>query len=221
MKNAVRVGTLLMLTLGAIAVSTARAQLAPDTPRLVSPYGPGAGAFGVHWIRAGTLPGDGDAVLVTWAPLSLPDGMRIRAGAGTGANGDIAGFGGLDVQTPLIRGDGSRPVDLDWYTGIGVAARNYALVTVPAGISAGISWTSGAVWMSPYVAAGLAADLRLGEDAPESEFEVHPAVDLGLDLSLDGARRVILRTAASFGDRQSLAAGVALGGGRRSSGGVE
>lgn len=195
-----------------VLADSVEAQIAPDTPRLISPHGPGSGALGIHWMRGGTLPGDGDAILFTWAPGVLPDGVRLRGGSGRGYDEVISGFGGIDVQTPFIRGEGDTPVDLDWYAGLGVGAGKWVLVTLPAGISAGVEWGSGSVWMSPYVSAGLAADLRLGEEAPGDEFRVYPAVDIGMDIAFDSARRFVLRGAASFGDRQTLAAGVSIGG---------
>ena len=190
----------------------AAAQLAPDTPRLVSPHGPAG--LGVYWLRGETLPGDGDALLVTWAPAALPAGVRLRGGGGTGADGDVAGFGGIDVQTPLARRSAGMPADLEWYTGIGVARGGYTLATIPLGVSAGTAWSSGSVWMAPYVSAGIAADLRLGDSAPEDEFIVQPALDIGLDLALDRNRSFVLRTAASLGDRQTIAVGIVVGGGR-------
>lgn len=48
-----------IVTWGVVGVcfpSEAMAQIAPDTPRLVSPHG--SGGLGVHWVRAETLPGD-------------------------------------------------------------------------------------------------------------------------------------------------------------------
>lgn len=188
------------------------AQIAPDTPRLISPHG--SGGFAAHWVRAGTLPGDDDAVLVTWAMPGLPDGVRLRAGGGTGAGGSAAGFGGVDVQAPLLRGGANRPFDLDWQGGIGVGVGEYLLITVPFGLTGGVSWTSGAVWLAPYVSAGLAADLRLGDDAPAKEFQVDPTLEVGFDLSLDPERRFVLRAAASLGDRQALSLGLAVGVGR-------
>jgi hypothetical protein len=198
---------------GLCAAAPSSAQLAPDTPRLASPHG--AGGIGIYWLRGETLPGDGDAVLMTFSPGSLPDGMRLRAGGGKGANGEVAGFGGVDMQTPLMRDLERLPVELDWYSGLGFAAGEYYLVTLPLGLSGGTSWSSGSVWVAPYVSAGLAADLRLGEAAPAREFEVHPAIDLGLDLALDASRWIVVRAAASLGDRQTLAAGVSVGGGAR------
>jgi len=210
-------GTLMrMLVLGAAAslgwgVPVA-AQLAPETPRLMSPHV--ASGLGVHWLRAGTLPGDGEAVLVTWAMPGFPTGLRVRGGAGEGAGGTTAGFGGLDVQAPLLRGEGGTPFDLDWQGGVGVSVGEYVLVTLPVGVSGGVSWTSGAVWLGPYVAAGVAADLRLGEGAPSEEFRIHPSLDVGFDLSFDPSRAVVLRASASLGDRQALALGGVFGVGR-------
>ncbi len=88
------------------------------------------------------------------------------------------------------------------------------VVTLPMGVSAGRSWTSGAVWLAPYVSLGLALDLALGGEAPEDEFTVSPASDVGLDFALDPARRMIVRVAMSLGDRQALAVGLSFGGAR-------
>jgi len=192
--------------------SLAAAQLAPDSPRLISPHG--SGGLGVHWVRSETLPGDDAAVLATWAMPGLPAGMRLRGGAGKGAGGVNAAFGGIDFQAPLMRGAKPRPFDLDWQSGVGLSIGDYTLVTIPVGLTGGVSWTSGTVWMSPYVTAGIAADLRLGDEAPEREFEVNPSLDVGLDLSFDIERKVVLRAATSLGDRQAVSLGIALGLGR-------
>ena len=195
-----------------LAPAIASAQLAPDSPRLVSPHG--SSGLGVHWVRTETLPGDDGALLMTWALPGLPDGIRLRGGVGRGVAGTNAFFGGIDVQAPLMRGTTSRPFDLDWQSGAGVSAGEYLLVTVPLGLSGSVSWTSGAVWIAPYATVGLAADLRLGGAAPDREFQVSPAMDVGLDLAFDVNRRVVIRTAASLGDRQSISLGVGLGLGR-------
>jgi hypothetical protein len=204
----------LAATLGALALLAlpASAQLAWDTPRLLGPNVPDG--FGVHWLRAGALPGDGDALLVTWAPPGLPAGMSLRGGGGRGAGGDVAGFGGVDVSAPLTERRPGLPVDLSWNAGAGLGVGQWVLFSVPVGLSAGRAWSSGAVWIAPYVSAGLALDLRVGDEAPDKEFEVQPAADVGVDLSLDRARRVTLRAAASLGDRQAVAVGVLVRTGR-------
>lgn len=189
------------------------AQIASDTPRLISPNGPGG--FGVHWLRAETLPGDGDAVLATLAIPSVAPGVRLRGGGGKGVNDEMAGFGGIDVQAPLARSRPGFPLDLDWASGIGVGVGEYFLVTLPVGLSAGVEWSSGSVWMAPYAYAGVAGDLRLGEEAEAAgdEFQVDAALDIGLDLSFVANRTFVLRAATSLGDRQALAIGITVGGG--------
>ena len=187
-------------------------QTAWETPRLLSPETPGG--LGLYWVRFSALPGDGDGAFVTWSPPSFPAALSLRAGAARGAGGVASGFGGVDVVAPLSRRSPELPLDLSWTTGAGVAVGDWVLVSVPVGIVAGRSWTSGPVWLSPYVAGRLALDLRLGADAPEREFDVGPGVDVGLDLALDRARRAVVRFGASLGDRNALAVGVALGGPR-------
>jgi hypothetical protein len=47
----------------------------------------------------------------------------------------------------------------------------------------------------------------MGDEAPDKEFAVQPAAEVGVDLSLDPARRVVLRAGASLGDRKAFAVG--------------
>ena len=187
----------------------AHAQLAPDSPRLISPHG--SGGLGVHWLRAATYPGDEGGLIATWAMPGLPDGMRLRGGVGRGVAGENAAFGGIDLQSSLMRGATLRAFALDWQTGAGVSVGEYVLITLPLGLSGGVSWTSGDVWIAPYLTAGLAADFRVGDAAPEREFEVSPSLDVGLDVSFDANRRFVLRATTSLGDRQAVSVGLALG----------
>jgi len=194
-----------------IAPAGAGAQMAPDTPRMMSPNGPGG--FGVAYLRAGVLPGDHQALFLTWTLPGNP-GIRVRGGVGSGHEGEEAAFGGVDIQTPIAR-RGTLPFDLDWQAGAGVGVGSHLLITVPFGITAGTSWSSGSVWMAPYASVGVAADLHLGDAFEGEPFEVDPALDIGLDLSLDDARHTVLRAASSLGDRQALSVGIAIGGGGR------
>lgn len=185
----------------------AGAQILPDAPRMLGPYT--SSGLGVHWLRAGALPDDGDAVLVTWSPESTTRRVRLRGGAGRGAGGTVAGLGGIDVVAPLGTNP-SSPVRLAWTAGAGVSVGEWALVTIPAGISAGFAWQSGSVWLAPWVAAGAALDLRLGEEAPGDEFDAGVAAEVGVELSLERSRRVLVRAAASLGDRQAVAVGLVV-----------
>lgn len=191
--------------------NTAMAQMAPDSPRMVSPRGPSG--LGVYWLQPDVLPDDGNGVLATWAFPGLPDGLRLRGGAGRGYGDDEAAFGGLDYQTALARSRPGLPFDIDWQMGAGVGFGNHVLVSLPLGLSAGVEWTSGRVWLAPYVTTGVVADLHLGDDWDGEELEIDPALDFGLDLSLDPGRNFVIRAAASLGDRQAIAVGAAIGGG--------
>ena len=197
-----------LLGLALFPVATG-AQLAPETPRLVSPYS--SGGLGVHWLRAHTLPFDDQAVLVTWAMPGLPDGVRLRGGAGRGAHGGNAFLGGLDVQRAAWRGDETFEFRLDWQGGVGASVGDFAVVTVPAGITGGVLLGEGAITFAPYLAAGAVAELRVGERAPPRRFEIGPSLDAGVDVGFDRERHVVLRLAASLGDRQAVTMGFALG----------
>lgn len=196
----------------ALLAAPVRGQIAWETPRMLGPDT--QGGLGVHWLQAESLPGDGEALLVTWQPPGLPEGVFLRGGAGTGAGGETAGFGGIDVRSRIATAREGQPLDIAWIAGAGVGVGEYLLVTVPAGITAGHTWASGSVWFAPYVGVGLAMDYRRTLDSErdsfDDEFEVHPTADLGLDLSLDSGRRFILRAAASLGDRQAIALGAAI-----------
>jgi hypothetical protein len=125
--------------------------------------------------------------------------------------GSPAGFAGVDVRAPISRG---RLLDFSWSAGLGVSLGEYLLGTLPMAISAGHEWSSGAVAFAPYVSGGLALDMHLGEEAPEEEFTIQPAGEVGLDLSLDAARRVTLRAAIGLGERGAVAVGAAVQGRR-------
>lgn len=202
----------LVVTIIATPLPTA-AQVPWETPRLMGPDSPQG--FGVLWTRFGSLPGDGDGLMAVWQTAGLPSGVSLRVGGAEGAGGRTAVFAGLDVRSPLARHGAGLPLDLAWTAGAGVGAGDYALLTVPVGISAGRSWSSGAIWLAPYVAVGLAMDLALGSGAPDDEFEVSPAVDLGLDLALDRRRTVVLRVGTALGDRHAVAVGISAGAGPR------
>lgn len=196
----------------AFAPAVATAQLPPDAPRLISPHG--SGGASVHWVRSENFPGAQGALLATWAMPAMPRGMRLRAGAGQGAGGESAFFGGVDYQVPLLRRATGRGLELDWQTGLGLSAGDYSLLSLPVGLSAGVSLSSGPVWVAPFVTGGVAADLRMGDAAPEKEFLVEPTLEAGIDLAFDAERRVLLRAATGLLDRRAVSLGFAVGVGR-------
>jgi len=178
---------------------------------MIGPESPGG--LGIHWLRAESLPGDGDAFFATWALPGTDRSVSLRGGVGEGRNDELAGFGGIDLRAVLARHDDAQPLDIGWNAGIGASYGEYLVVSAPVGISAGRSWSSGSVWFAPYLGLGAVLDYRRGEEAPDEEFALEPSAEVGVDLSFDRARRFVIRAAASLGDRQAVSVGVALGGG--------
>jgi hypothetical protein len=199
-----------LATLG--APRSAHGQLASDAPRMLGPHS--ASGFGLYWLRAGTLPGDGNAALITWAPPGLQGALTLRAGGGDGVGESAAGFGGVDLRVPMARRELGAPLDVSWTAGVGASVGEYLMATLPMGISLGREWSSGSVFFAPYLSGGLAFDMRVFEEAPEPEFVVQPAAEVGVDLSLDPSRRVTLRAGASLWKREAVAIGAIVRAGR-------
>ena len=199
---------------GTLAATPASAQIAWDTPRMIGPESPAG--LGVYWTRAGTLPGDGDAVLGTWGIPSTDGAVILRGGFGEGVAEEGAAFGGVDVRAPIARHSDTQPLDIEWTGGAGIGVGEYLLVSVPFALSAGRSWSSDAVWFAPYVTVGAALDYRHGDSdfVPEEEFEIQATAGVGVDVSFDSARRFVLRFGAALGDRQAIAVGLMISSGR-------
>jgi len=187
-------------------VAGATAQILPDSPRLLGVL-PEDG-IGIFYLRPSGLPGDGQAGVVTWQPAGLPHRLRLRVGGGIGAGESEAGLAGIDVKIPLGREGGSARIA--WTTGLAASYGEWGVISLPVGLMAGAVWSEGSVTLAPWLAVGVGFDLQFGEEAPDEEFEVRPAADLGLDMAFDAARRVMLRGAVSFGDRSAVAVGLVL-----------
>lgn len=180
---------------------------------MIGPESPAG--VGFYWLRADALPADGDAVAAT-LPLPGTGGrVTLRGGLGEGATDELAGFGGVDVRALLASHDDSQPLDIGWNAGLGGSYGEYLIVSLPVGLSAGRSWSSGSVWFAPYVGLGAVLDYRTGDAAPDDEFALEPNAEVGFDLAFDPSRHIVVRAAASLGDRQAVAVGLAIGGARR------
>jgi len=152
----------------------------------------------------------------TWALPGSGGQVVVRGGAGVDEDDRASIFGGVDVRAPITRHSEEQPLDLAWHAGVGAGGGaedgQYLVVSLPMGVSVGRSWTSGSVWLAPYASVGLAMDVNFGDDAPDDEFDVSPAVDVGVDFALDASRNFMIRTAISLGDRQAFTVGINLGG---------
>ncbi len=187
--------------------SPASAQILHDSPRLTGVLD--ESGFGVFYLRPSSLPGDDMGVLVTWKPSGLPASTRLRFGGGIGSGDSEAGFAGLDVRVPLRPAAGGS-VLLAWTAGVGGSYGEWGVVSLPLGLVAGVVWSEGAVTISPWAGVGVGFDFQFGDEAPDEDFEIRPAADLGLDLSFDEARRFTVRAGLSLGDRNAVAVGVAI-----------
>ena len=194
----------------ALPVAT-EAQIAWDTPRLIGPDTPGG--FGAYWVRAGTLPGDGDAAFATMTLPGLGTSVTLRGGIGNGAGEEPAGFGGVDLRAPITRHGPGQPLDIEWHTGVGVGIGQYQIASLPIGVSVGRGWSSGSIWFAPWIAVGATAEYRRGEEAPDEEFVVEPTAEVGVDLAFDPGRRFIVRAATALADRQAVSVGLLISGG--------
>ncbi len=199
------------LAAGGGAAASADAQIVWDTPRMIGPESPSG--LGLYWMRAGARPGDEDVFFGTWTVPGFGGAVAVRGGAGEGVAGETAAFGGVDFHAPLARHRPGQPLDLEWNAGAGFGVGEYLLISVPMGVSAGRSWSSGSVWFAPYVFGGAALEFRTGDEAPDEEFKVEATGGLGVDLSFDPSRRFVLRASAALGERQAVAVGFVIGGG--------
>lgn len=208
-------GLLIAATATLMVPALVSGQIAWDTPRMVGPDSPGG--FGLFWLRAGTLPGDGDAA---YARLTVPGtggSFSLRGGFGEGVDGENSAFGGVDLRAPIARHTDTQPLDIEWTGGLGVGIgleeSGYILGSLPLAIAAGRSWSSGSVWFSPYVSVGGVLEYRYGDEAPDEEFGVDSLIGVGLDVAFDRGRNIVVSAAASVGDRQAISVGLVFGGG--------
>jgi hypothetical protein len=209
-----RLSTVFSAAVLLVCSSPVGAQMAWDTPRLTGPESPGG--LGVYWMRADVLPGDDDAAFGTFSLPGTGGAVTLRGGIGTGVAEENAFFGGVDLRAPIATHTDTQPFDVAWSGGGGLSFGEYFLASVPFAVSIGRSWASSSVWFAPYLSAGATLDYRFGDSdlVPDEEFEIQATAGLGADLSFDAARRFVIRVAAALGDRQAVAVGLVVGGGR-------
>lgn len=195
----------------------AYAQTAWDAP-LLTPPRPTTGLFEMHLVD----PAGGDlAVLGRWRPASM---QRVGLRLGLADTGDLTLYGGVDVSGFLASASGEFPLDVAWVGGAGAAFGDFAWLSIPVGISLGRTFTTEeggggrgrAVRFTPYVTPRLVLDAFLdrGPDGPapgdtdDDDLDLSLAADLGVDVNFGAGWSV--RFAATLGDRDALAVGVAF-----------
>lgn len=208
-------GLIALMTLA--GVTPVDGQITWHAPRMIGPESPAG--LGLYWLQGGSLPGDGDAAFARLALPGFGGSVSVRGGVGEGVDGDLSGFGGIEMRAPIARHSDTQPLDVEWNGGVGVGVGNYMVVSMPVAVSAGRSWASGSVWFAPYVSVGGVLDYRFRDDAPEEAYVIDSLVGLGADLAFDALRRFVISASVSLGDRQAVAVGFVLGGGGRTRGG--
>jgi hypothetical protein len=180
----------------------AAAQIAWDSPALISPVVPSG--FSIFLVN----PAGGDlGALGTLRHSAGPVGLGYRAAIAdeAGPGGDIAISGGIDVSGMLARGVEGSEIDVMWWAGGGLSVGNETLVTAPLGVVLGWSGEGSDVVFSPYGGAHVVLDFVTG---PGDSVRFDGVIDFGIDLVLRSGW--MLRAGASLGDRESLALGIRL-----------
>jgi hypothetical protein len=193
--------TLVVAALSAILSVPASAQIAWDSPALISPSVPAGVSVFLMDPAGGDLGG-----LVTYRHAAGPVGLgyRLAIAEEQGPDGDLAVAAGFDVSGFLSRAVEGSEVDLMWWSGGGLGIGSETLVTIPLGLIVG--WTGGTdVTLSPYGGGHLNLDIWSG---PGDSLDLSGAVDLGIDLGFQSGW--LVRFGVSIGDREALAIGLRL-----------
>ena len=187
----------------------ASAQLPWESPILLRPGAPrGVTVMAVDY---GLDPHNGLGAMMSWRSDDAPHGLGFRFAAALGLGDKLNYAGGFDRSGPLLSGTTQFPMELIWFTGAGATYGEYVQVAVPLGVAVGRSSTSRAAF-NPYVSARGVFEARFGRAAPDSERSLGLAIDVGADLALGRTRKFLLRSAASLGDRPTIALGMHVGG---------
>jgi len=194
--------TVVAITTAALIVgSPAAAQTAWDAPALVSPVSPAGVSLFILSPAGGEIGG-----LVTFRHEAGPVGLgyRLSISDEDGTDG-IAFAGGVDVSGFLARGVEDAPIDVMWWSGVGLGVGDNTVVSVPIGALVGWSGQGGDVILSPYGGGHLTLDISNGDG---DNVRFGGSFDLGLDLVLSSGW--MIRFGGSLGDRDALALGVKL-----------
>ncbi len=165
--------------------------------------------LGLHVVDFEMGADDGVGGMVSWRRASIPGGVGLRMGLAEGIDGDLAGFGGVDVSGLMVSATDEFPLDVIWAAGAGAGIGDYALISFPMGLFIGRSFEGEGVRFVPYFGPKLALDAHLGRDAPapadEDELELSFSMELGTDLVFGDD--LAIRFGASLVEREALSIG--------------
>jgi hypothetical protein len=176
------------------------AQVAWETPMLASPRAPSG--LGVY---LADVAGGGLGLIGTYRGARAGNGLEFRFGIAEGGPGDdINALFGVSLNGLLANASGDMPFEISWTAGAGVGIGDWALITVPVGLSFGHTFRGDGINITPYVTPRVHLDIATGDEADDTDLGL--SVDLGFDLAL--SRGWVLRFGAGLGDHEGFAIGI-------------
>jgi hypothetical protein len=200
----VALGTAIALV--GIAVGPSVAQVPWDSPQLMAPGAPPG--ISLLYVDFGLRPHDGTGMVAAYRTKPAPAGFGVRLAATTPGSDRMRVSGGVDVAVSMITHSQDFPLDVIWTSGVGASYGDYYAVGLPVGFAAGRSLSGDHIWFNPYLSTRIIFESYFGSGRPADQFNMALAADVGADIAFDRNRTVILRAAASLGDRRAIVAGL-------------
>lgn len=191
------------LAVAALAVglsAPAAAQTAWDAPALISHVVPAGPSLFLLSPAGGDIGG-----LLTLRHEAGPVGLGYRVSVAEDNSDGIAVAGGIDISGFLSRGVEDAPLDVLWWSGLGLGVGDNTVFSVPAGLIVGWTGRGDGATFNPYAGAHASLDISNIED---NEVSLGASFDLGIDLVLPSGW--IIRFGGTVGDREAFAIGVRL-----------
>jgi hypothetical protein len=196
--------TVVVALLTAALALPASAQIAWESPALISPVAPSGLSLFLIEAAGGDL-----GALATYRREAGPVGYGFRFAVADegGPDSDVAIAGGIDISGFLARAVEGSEVDLVWWSGAGLGVGNETLVTIPLGLIIGWSGASGDIVLSPYGGGHVNLDIISGAG---DNVDLDLVADLGLDLVLPSGWLLRFGATLADGGRDALALGIRL-----------
>ena len=196
--------TVVVTLLTAALAVPASAQIAWESPALISPVAPSGLSLFLLEAAGGDL-----GALGTYRRGTGPVGYGFRFAIADegGPDSDVAVAGGVDLSGFLSRAVEGSEVDLVWWSGAGIGVGGETLLTIPLGLIVGWSGSGGDIVLSPYGGAHVVLDIISGDG---DNVDLDLVADLGLDLVLPSGWLLRFGATLADGGRDALALGIRL-----------